>query len=59
MEVNNNDNTGERFYQYEGNICESKATQVDTKNLQGEKKIMIQDILTLMKDMSRIELRGF
>ena len=59
IEVNNYDNTGERFYQYEENICESKATQADTKNLQGEKETMIEDILTLMKDTSRIELRGF
>ena len=30
IEVNNNDNTGERFYQDEENIHENEATQVDT-----------------------------
>ena len=59
IEVNNNDNTGEWFCQYEENICESEKTQVDTKNLQEEKKTMTQDLLNLMKDSSRIELRGF
>ena len=59
MEVNNNDNTGERFYQDEENIHEKEATQVDTENLGEEEKTMIQDILDLMKDNSRIELRGF
>ena len=58
-EVNNNDNTGERFYQDKGNIHESEATQVDTENLGEEEKTMIRDILHLMKDNSRIELRGF
>ena len=55
----NNDNTGERFYQDEENIHENEATQVDTENLGEEEKTMIQDILDLMKDNSRIELRGF
>ena len=59
IEVNNNDNTGERFYQDEENIHENEATQVYTENLEEEKKTMIQDILDLMKDNSRIELRGF
>ena len=59
MEVNNNDNTGERFYQNEENIHESKVTQVDTQNLGDKEKTMIQDILDLMKNNSRIELRVF
>ena len=59
IEVNNNDNTGEQFYQDEENIHENEATQVDTENLGEEEKTMIQDILDLMKDNSRIELRGF
>ena len=58
IEVNNNDNTGERFYQDDENIHKNEATQVDTENL-GEEKTMTQDILDLMKDNSRIELRGF
>ena len=58
IKVNNNDSTGERFYQDEENIHENKATQVDTENLV-EEKTMIQDILDLMKDNCRIELRGF
>ena len=37
----------------------NEATQVDTENLQEEKKTMLQDILDLMKDNSRIKLRGF
>ena len=59
IEVNNNDNTGERLYQNEENMHENKATQVDTQNLREEEKTMIQNILDLMKDSSRIELRGF
>ena len=59
IEVNNNDNTGERFYQNEENIQENEATQVDTENLGEEEETMIQDISDLMKDNSRIELRGF
>ena len=59
IEVNNNDNTGERFYQDEENIHENEATQVDTENLGEEEKTMIQDILDVMNDNSRIELRGF
>ena len=58
IEVNNNDKTGERFYQDEKNIYENEASQVDTENL-GEEKTMMQDILDLMKDNSRIELQGF
>ena len=53
IEVNNNDNTGERFYQDEEDMHQNEATQVDTENL-GEGKTMIQDILDLMKDNSRI-----
>ena len=42
--IHNNDNTGERFYQDEGNIHQNEDTQVDTENL-GEREItMIQDI---------------
>ena len=59
IEVNNNDNTGERLYQNEENMHENKATQVDTQNLGEGEKTMIQNILDLMKDSSRIELRGF
>ena len=59
IEVNSNDNTGEQFYQDEENIYENEATQVDTENLGEEEKIMIQDILNLMKENSRIELREF
>ena len=59
IEVNNNDNTRERFYQDGENIQENEATEVDTENLGEEEKTMIQDILDLMKDNSRIELRGF
>ena len=54
IEVNNNDNTGEQFYQNEENIHENEANQVDTENL-GEEKTAVQDILDLMKDNSRIE----
>ena len=57
--VNNNDSTGGRFYQDQNNIHENEATQFDTENLGEEKKTMIQDTLDLMKDSSRIELRGF
>ena len=56
IEVNNNGNTGELFYE---NIHENEATQVDTENLGDEQKTMIQDILDSMKDNSGIELRGF
>ena len=49
IEINNNDNTGRRFYQDKENIHENKATQVDTKNLGEEGKTMIQNILDLMK----------
>ena len=54
-----NDNTSERFYQDEENIHDNEATQVDTENLREEENTMIQDILDLMRDNSRIELRGF
>ena len=33
VEVNNNDNTSEQFYQDEENIHDNKSTQVDTENL--------------------------
>ena len=59
IDVNNNDNTGEQFDQDEENIHKNETTQVDTENLGEEEKTMIQDILHLMKDNSRIELRGF
>ena len=59
IERNNNDKTGERFYQDEDNIHENEATQVDTEDLGEEEKTMIQDILDLMKGNSRIGLRGF
>ena len=52
IEVNDNDNTGERFYQDEENIHENEATRIDTENLGEEEKTMIQDILDLMKDTS-------
>ena len=59
IEVDNNDNTGERFCQDEENTPENKATQVDIENLVKEEKTKkIQDILDLMKDNSRIEIRG-
>ena len=57
VEVNNNGKTGERFYQDEENIHEIETTQVNTENLGEEEKTTIQDILDLMKDTSRIELR--
>ena len=59
IEVNNNDNTSEQFYQDEENIHKNEATQVDTENLEEEEETMIHDLLDLMKDNSRIELRGF
>ena len=58
IEVNNNDNTGKRSDQDEKNMHKSEAIQVDTENLGEEEKTMIQDILDLMKDNGRIELRG-
>ena len=39
IEVDNNDNTGYRFYQNEENIHENKATQVHTENLGEEEKV--------------------
>ena len=42
--INNNDNTGERFYQDEENIHQNEATQVDTENLGEEENTVIQDI---------------
>ena len=59
VEVNNKDNTGYRFYQDKENIHKSKATQVDTENLGDGEKTLMQDILHLIKDNSRTELRGF
>ena len=59
MEENNNNNTSEWFYQDEENIHKNETTQVDTENLELEEKPMIHDILDLMKDNSRIEVRGF
>ena len=41
IEVNNNDNTGEWFYQDEENIHQNEATQVDTENLGEEEKTLI------------------
>ena len=38
---------------------ENEATQIDTQNFEEEEKTMMQDILDLMKDNSRIDLRGF
>ena len=58
-EQHNNVNTGERFHQGEENIHEKEATQVDRKNLGEEEKTMIQDILDLMNDKCRIEIRRF
>ena len=58
-EVNINDNTGEWFYHNQENIHNNKATQVDTESLGEEEKTMIQDILDLMTDNCRVELRGF
>ena len=57
IEANNNNNTGKRFYQDEENMYENEATQVDTENFGEGEKTMIQDILDLMKDNSRVELR--
>ena len=59
IEVNNYGNTGERFYQDEENIHKNEATQADKENLGEEGKTVMQDILDLMIDNSRIELRGF
>ena len=59
IEIHNNDNTGERFYQDEENIRKNEATQVDTDNLGEEEKTMIQNILDLMEDNNRMELRAF
>ena len=59
IEINNYDNTGERFYQDEENIHKNKATQVYTENLGEEEESMMQGILDFMKDNSRIKLRGF
>ena len=64
VEVNNNHNTGEWFYQDEENIHENETTQneinqVNTENLGEEEKSMTQDILDLMKYNGTIELRGF
>ena len=58
IEVNNNDNTGEQFYQDEENMHQNQATQADTEDLGEEEQTTIQNILDLMKDNIRIELRG-
>ena len=42
IEANNNDNTGERFYQDEENIHENEVTQVDTENLGEDEKTIIR-----------------
>ena len=47
IQVNNNGNTGERFYRDEDNTHENKATLVDREDL-GEEK-----------DISNLEFRGF
>ena len=57
-EINNNDNTGEQFYQDEENIYETKVTRDDTEDL-GQEKNAIQAILDLMNDNSEEELTGF
>ena len=57
-EINNNDNTGEQFYQDEENIYETKVTHDDTEDL-GQEKTAIQAILDLMNDNSEEELTGF
>ena len=59
IEVNNNENTGEQFYQVEEIIHKNEATQVNTENLREQEKTIIQNVLDLMKGSSRIELRGF
>ena len=48
IQVNNNGNTGERFYRDEDNTHENKATQVDREDL-GEEE----------KDIFDLEFRGF
>ena len=58
IDINNNDKTGKQFYKDEENIHENEATQVDTENLGDEGKTMIQDILDLMRENTRIELRN-
>ena len=58
MEVNNNDNTREWFYQDADSIYKNKATQANNEKF-GQEKNFIQDILDLMKDNSKIELTGF
>ena len=57
-EINNNDNTGEQFYQDEENIYETKVTRDDTEDL-GQEKTAIQAILDLMNNNSEEELTGF
>ena len=57
-EINNNDNTGEQFYQDEENIRETKVARDDTEDL-GQEKNAIQAILDLMNDNSEEELTGF
>ena len=55
IEVNNSDNTGERFYQDEEKLHENKATRADTENLGEQQKTIIQDILNLMKDKTTVK----
>ena len=57
-EINNNDNTGEQFYQDEENIRETKVARDDTEDL-GQEKTTIQAILDLVNDNSEEELTGF
>ena len=38
IDVNNNDNTGEQFYQDEENIHENETTQIDTEFRRGGEK---------------------
>ena len=47
------------FYQDRENTHANEATHVDKENLGEEDKTMIQVILDLMKNNSRIELRQF
>ena len=44
---------------HENETTQNEINQVDTENLGDEVMSMIQDILDLMKDNGRIELRGF
>ena len=44
IDINNNDKTGEQFYQDEENIHEKETIHIDIENL-GEEKTMIQEYL--------------